>query len=354
MKTMSATAFVSTFLLTSVQMSHAADAVVVAEPEPAEHVRICDAYGVGFFYIPGTENCLRISGFTQYDVASGELYRRVSWDKKTGQQDKNETYYKRARVSLQVDARTETEYGTLRGYTELWFDYRSTNTPLSGTEQFYELKHAYAELGGLRVGFSNSLFKTFLLHGSRVIQEDLVPIGPGATGQISYTWKGSNGFSTLLGVEQGATGHTIDSYMPHVVAGASFQQKKAAIRGVVAYDSNYEEFSGKVRVDVKASDAVSLWVMAGYGTDRHIAKSFYKPWGGNWAIWGGGAARFSPKLSGNLQLGYDENKNFSAVANLIYDVVLGFYIQPELSYIDNFDTSNSDAMGAWLRFRRSF
>ncbi len=78
MKTMSATAFVSTFLLTSVQMSHAADAVVVAEPEPAEHVRICDAYGVGFFYIPGTENCLRISGFTQYDVASGELYRRVS------------------------------------------------------------------------------------------------------------------------------------------------------------------------------------------------------------------------------------------------------------------------------------
>jgi hypothetical protein len=198
------------------------------------------------------------------------------------------------------------------------------------------------------------LFKTFLLHGSRVIQEDLVPIGPGATGQISYTWKGSNGFSTLLGVEQGATGHTIDSYMPHVVAGASFQQKKAAIRGVVAYDSNYEEFSGKVRVDVKASDAVSLWVMAGYGTDRHIAKSFYKPWGGNWAIWGGGAARFSPKLSGNLQLGYDENKNFSAVANLIYDVVPGFYIQPELSYIDNFDTSNSDAMGAWLRFRRSF
>ena len=29
---------------------------------PIEYVRICDAYGAGFFYIPGTETCLRIGG----------------------------------------------------------------------------------------------------------------------------------------------------------------------------------------------------------------------------------------------------------------------------------------------------
>lgn len=30
------------------------------EPEPVEYVRVCDVYGTGFFYIPGTETCLRI------------------------------------------------------------------------------------------------------------------------------------------------------------------------------------------------------------------------------------------------------------------------------------------------------
>ena len=42
--------------------AHAADAIVAAEPEPLEYVRICDAYGVGYFYIPGTDTCLKIGG----------------------------------------------------------------------------------------------------------------------------------------------------------------------------------------------------------------------------------------------------------------------------------------------------
>jgi Porin subfamily len=29
---------------------------------PIEYVRICDAYGAGFFYIPGTDTCLRVGG----------------------------------------------------------------------------------------------------------------------------------------------------------------------------------------------------------------------------------------------------------------------------------------------------
>jgi hypothetical protein len=35
----------------------AADAIVAAEPEPLEYVRVCDPYGTGYFYIPGTETC---------------------------------------------------------------------------------------------------------------------------------------------------------------------------------------------------------------------------------------------------------------------------------------------------------
>ena len=39
----------------SVAGARAADAIVV-EPEPVEYVRICDAYGEGWFYIPGHRN----------------------------------------------------------------------------------------------------------------------------------------------------------------------------------------------------------------------------------------------------------------------------------------------------------
>jgi hypothetical protein len=38
--------------LVAVTGARAADAVVVAEPEPVEYVRVCDAFGAGFFYIP--------------------------------------------------------------------------------------------------------------------------------------------------------------------------------------------------------------------------------------------------------------------------------------------------------------
>src|SRR4029450_190085 len=51
--------------------ARAADAVVVAEPEPVEYVRVCDVYGAGFYYMPGTETCLKISGYMRYDIGAG-------------------------------------------------------------------------------------------------------------------------------------------------------------------------------------------------------------------------------------------------------------------------------------------
>ncbi|WP_443216786.1 porin, partial [Rhizobium sp. Root1203] len=44
----------SAIALASPSFANAADAIVAAEPEPAEYVRVCDAYGTTYFYIPGT------------------------------------------------------------------------------------------------------------------------------------------------------------------------------------------------------------------------------------------------------------------------------------------------------------
>ncbi len=59
--------------LAAVSGARAADAVVAADPEPVEYVRVCDAYGSGFFYIPGTETCLKISGYVWYQIGASSF-----------------------------------------------------------------------------------------------------------------------------------------------------------------------------------------------------------------------------------------------------------------------------------------
>src|SRR5690606_34423427 len=95
--------------------------------EPVEYVRVCDTYGSGYFYIPGTETCLRISGYVRAEA-------RIDFN-----DDPNDTSAPLAggfdglggyeggdnlgwfaRGDIRFDARTETEWGTLRSYIEIW------------------------------------------------------------------------------------------------------------------------------------------------------------------------------------------------------------------------------------------
>ena len=100
--------------LIAVSGARAADAVVVAEPEPAEYVKICDVYGVGYFYIPGTETCLRIGGYVRYDIGigdTGSFDGAKSADHQDG--DDNSTYFKTTRFTLKTWTGLENEIGTL-------------------------------------------------------------------------------------------------------------------------------------------------------------------------------------------------------------------------------------------------
>ncbi len=346
--------------LAAVSGARAADAVVVAEPEPMEYVRVCDVYGAGFYYIPGTETCLRVGGYVRYDIRVGDggyggLIDVV--DKLDG--GLNDTYYKRARAALQLDARSETELGTLRAYMHLNFDY-DTSAPGGFTtagSTVAKMNHAYIELGGFRVGKTDSMFTTLVGYAGGVIEDDIIPSGPYDTHQISYTYKGGNGFSAAVSLEEGNGAYTIDSYVPHVVVGAAYTQGWGGVSGVVGYDSVYEEWAGKVRLDVNATETISLFVMAGYGTDDNVTKSFYKPWGGSWAVWGGASAKLNDKAKLNLQASYADNKDVALVANVAYELVPGLRITPEVawnSWHDNDGNKLGDGFGGFLRFQRNF
>src|SRR4051812_37158186 len=110
--------------LIAVSGARAADAVVVAEPEPAEYVKICDVYGAGYFYIPGTETCLRIGGYIRYDIgagAEGSANGVETFDRLNG--DTQQTWRKNARADVKLFTGSETELGTLKTYTEFEFNF---------------------------------------------------------------------------------------------------------------------------------------------------------------------------------------------------------------------------------------
>lgn len=363
--------------LVAVSGARAADAVVVAEPEPMEYVRVCDVYGTGYFYIPGTETCLRVGGYVRFDINGGDLLTST------------DTYDTNARFSLQVSTASETELGTLRTYVETRFNYANGGNAVG--ERFIasdpfdpvddtgvSLNFAWIQLGGFRVGKDESLFTTFPGYAGNVIKDDqVVPFGPYDTNLISYTADFGNGFSAAVSVEEGSGSDEIDSYVPHVVGGLKYTGGWGGITGVAAYDANNEEFAGKVRVDFTVNDAFSIFAMGGYKTDDgdpegdnfdfNDGSNFYGNWeggdedevngGDGFAVWAGASYVLTPQATINGQVSYDEGENFQANLNVSYEVVPGFKITPEVVYGADFADDAGDDDDAWggvLRFQRSF
>ncbi|ANM09859.1 UNVERIFIED_ORG: hypothetical protein GGI57_002611 [Rhizobium aethiopicum] len=120
--------------LAVVSGAQAADAIVAAEPEPVEYVRVCDAYGTGYFYIPGTETCLKINGYIRFQVNVGEDVGGDSdWDAVT-------------RGQVQFTAKSDTEYGPLTGVIVMQFNADNA------TDQTSKLDSAYLDIAGFRAG----------------------------------------------------------------------------------------------------------------------------------------------------------------------------------------------------------
>lgn len=331
----------------------AADAVATPDPEQAEYVRVCDVYGPGFLYIPGTETCLRVGGYVRYDIGVGEnVGADVDGD------GNGDTYYKRARAALQTDARSQTEFGTLRAYAQINFDYDRGGSiwnyqDISATGDALYINHAYLELGGFRAGMTDSVFSTMTDFAGNVINDWLLGFGPFRTQQISYTYTGSNGLAATLALEAGSGLNVVEDYVPHVVAGASLTQGWGRAMAVAAYDSVNDVWAGKARLDVDVTETISLFGMVGYKSEGD-GRNYYGNWGGVWAVWGGGTAQINEKARVNAQVAYDDADNFLAVANVEYDLVENFTITPEVLYTDNLINRGSDSIGGFLRLQASF
>ncbi len=177
--------------MVAVSGAQAADAVVV-EPEPVEYVRVCDAYGSGFFYIPGTETCLRFSGYVRTH------YSKLNVDNETKNVD-TETNRWSTRARFDIDARNETDWGTLRSLIRI----QGSDIVDDGGPGAPEIDQAVISIAGFRAGISGSLFNgnfaVVNLEGVSQLFEDY-RYGFSNSHVLDYTF-GADGFSISVGIE---------------------------------------------------------------------------------------------------------------------------------------------------------
>ena len=342
----------------------AAEAIGAAAPEP-QYVRVCDAFGTGYFYIPGTETCLKIGGYIRVDFKGGDV---LGQDTHTG--GGGDTYATRTRGMLRFQTATDTEYGALKTYAQIEAN-RNNNT---GADT--NLAHGYIEFAGFLIGYTDSLFAGGYIGGGYAANDYiLVNYGDSARTQIRYTYGDvDNGFSFTAALEDpsdnngiGFNGDIANTYVPNVVGGLSYSAGGFQAFLVGGYDAVVEEGAIKGRINATFG-AFSAFVMAGWNTDGDTQNA-YAQWGGDWAVWLGAQYQATDKLAIYTDVNFmDEGirgdgsvggnaGTVEVTVGASYAIVPGFTVTPEVVYVSDYsDFAGEDAndWGGFLRFQRSF
>jgi hypothetical protein len=187
--------------------AQAADLPVKAKP--VEYVRICSLYGAGFYYIPGTDTCIRIGGHLRSEISFGNARGTgiqgwlISGDgNATGTRDRD-YFFTRQRVFLHTDTRTQTGYGTLRTFSVIRAE---VNTPVGtpSTAGIIAIDTGIIQWGGFTIGRAGtSYFDNPWAYAYKWTPNGSlgVPDTAGARFVVAYTHQFGNGVSATLSVE---------------------------------------------------------------------------------------------------------------------------------------------------------
>ena len=212
-------------------------------PAAADYVKVCDAYGAGFFYIPGSDTCLRIGGYVRAELrtsdhnANGLVFGGMGYDRN------EHAINTLARLHLNFDARTNTEMGLLRSYIELRISNGSAQT---GTRPV-DVRAAFVQFAGLTAGRAQSNFD-FVEGGYQfgIIEADSADH---RVNQFAYTFAFGNGITATLAAEDQSTADATSTFgtpggsnivkMPDLVANVAIAQAWGRAQLMGALHQNY-------------------------------------------------------------------------------------------------------------------
>ena len=252
--------------LVAVGGAQAADLPVKAKA--VEYVRICSLYGAGFWYIPGTDTCIKIGGYARVDTTfNGSNYGQPAWSGDLGQRNRYfDDFNGRSRVALTIDTRTATEYGVVRtfGQADFSFNQFTTSNPSSSTFTvnglagglsgntlmgegggYVAVEYLFIQFAGFTFGKSSSAYSTpwngfpgnnssYLLGGNDTVT---------GVNNIQYTAQFGNGVSGTIGLDDPTVYNRV-SVVNLSVAGS------ATSAGAFAYGGTHApDVVGNIRVD---------------------------------------------------------------------------------------------------------
>jgi hypothetical protein len=209
--------------LMAVSAAQAADLPVKAAP--VEYVKVCNIYGAGFWYVPGTDTCMKIGTWVRYEIMMNEGDGGVQQgfgasSTAAGRLTRIDTsaISNQYRALVTIDARTQTEFGTLRSYMDVGTKFQSYSTwPSSASSgltvaggQFnsqwnnnnVDATRAFIQFAGFTAGRIRSLYDivapgAYTLSNNRILS-DTADAGMFA---IAYTAQFSGGISLSVSLE---------------------------------------------------------------------------------------------------------------------------------------------------------
>ena len=191
--------------LVAVTAGQAADLPVKAKP--VEYVKVCSLYGAGFYYMPGTDMCIKVGGWVRVEATYGNNNGSMTWGPYSGQENTRLTsnLVTRERGYITADAREQTAYGTARAYIDVGLSDSDTafNTGI-GT---FSSNRAFLQWAGFTAGLTQSFYDFYsgpasLYRAAFIPQEDT---GDGGQWVWAYTAQFGNGLSATISAEQRRT-----------------------------------------------------------------------------------------------------------------------------------------------------
>ena len=170
----------------------AADMPVKAKA--VEYVKICSAYGAGFYYIPGTDICLRVGGYVYLETGvKGNNAVANIYNGTPGPINSDYNYMNwRTSARVNLDARQNTAYGTLRAFMSTGGNFNANHTNITSWDA------AYIQFAGFTWGYTNSFF-SFAGPGYNVVASPMTDWS--WINVFAYTAQLGNGLTASLSAE---------------------------------------------------------------------------------------------------------------------------------------------------------
>jgi len=226
-------------------MSGAQAADLPVKAKAVEYVRICSLYGAGFFYIPGTDTCIKLGGYLRADLTlNGQIYDGPFWNGEGGIRDRYANFYNdRSRLALTIDTRTATEYGVVRTFGQADFQFStfgSTSSlgvaasvnPGANVGQvnndtigngYTAVEMVFIQFAGFTFGKSASAYAS-PWHGYPGNNTSFLVGGyDSVTGvnNIQYSWQFGNGVSATVGIDDSSANQFNRTVLINAVGGSA-------------------------------------------------------------------------------------------------------------------------------------